>query len=186
MGRMRSISRQNLATSTSNRVASSSSSRNLASSTSTRIASSSTSRDLASSTSTSAHRAQKPSTANLALSTSTTTTLRAQQAMSVNLNAGSTPGKRKRSSVHLPSAPNGAALPLVAQTEAEVVVPEAKKRRMSVLGSLADAGRSLLSLEGSEKKVKTRRRSSLIPGKSLFSSKSKADEQEASNPSLGG
>jgi hypothetical protein len=147
MGRMRSISKQNLGASTSTRIASSSTSRNLASSTSTsRITSSSTSRDLASST-----------------SASNTRTL--TKGSTVTLNAGSTPGKRKRSSVHLPSAPNGAALPAPVESQADVPVPEAKKRRMSVLGSLADAGRSLLSLEGTEKKVKTRRRSSLIPGK---------------------
>jgi len=147
MDRMRSISKQNLGASTSTRIASSSTSRNLASSTSTsRIVSSSTSRDLASST-----------------SVSNTKTL--AKASTITLNAGSTPGKRKRSSVHLPSAPNGAALPNPVVPQGDVPVPEAKKRRMSVLGTLADAGRSLLSLEGSEKKVKTRRRSSLIPGK---------------------
>jgi len=147
MSRMRSISKQNLGASTSTRIASSSTLRNLASSTSTsRIVSSSTSRDLASSTSAS----------------HTKTFAKASTAI---LNAGSTPGKRKRSSVHLPSAPNGAALPIPTEPQADVPVPEAKKRRLSALGSLADAGRSLLSLEGSEKKVKTRRRSSLIPGK---------------------
>jgi len=150
MDRMRSISKQNLGASTSTRIASSSTSRNLASSTATsRVVSSSTSstsRDLASST-----------------SASTARTL--PKASTVTLNAGSTPGKRKRSSVHLPSAPNGAALPTPVDPQTDVPVPESKKRRMSVLGTLADAGRSLLSLEGSEKKVKTRRRSSLIPGK---------------------
>jgi len=150
MARMRSISKQTLASSTSTRVASSSTSKNLASSTSTsRIASSSTSRDLASSTSASNTRTMA-------------------KGSTVTLNAGSTPGKRKRSSVHLPSAPNGAALPIAAEPQADLPVPEAKKRRMSVLGTLADAGRSLLSLEGPEKKVKIRRRSSLIPGMLIF------------------
>lgn len=165
MDRMRSISKQNLGASTSTRIASSSTSRNLASSTSTsRIVSSSTSRDLAPSTSTS-RIASSSTSRDLASSTSAADTRTLTKGSTVTLNAGSTPGQRKRSSVHLPSAPNGAALPTPVEPQADVPVPEAKKRRMSVLGSLADAGRSLLSLEGTEKKVKTRRRSSLIPGK---------------------
>jgi hypothetical protein len=141
MCRMKSISKLNLAASTSSRIASSSSSRNLGSSAST------------------TQRGHKASTVTLNDSIST-----APKASTVALNAGSTPGKRKRSSVHLPSAPNGAALPTPAEAQAELAVPEAKKRRLSVLGTLADAGRSLLSLEVSPKK-KTKRRSSLVPGK---------------------
>lgn len=100
---------------------------------------------------------------SLALSTSTSTKGKAK-ASTVTLNAGFTPNKRKRSSVHLPSAPNGAALPPT-EAEQEIKAPEAKKKRMSYLGSLADAGRSLLSLEGSEKGKRPKRRSSLLPGK---------------------
>jgi len=102
---------------------------------------------------------------SLASSTSTSTKGKAK-ASTVTLNAGFTPNKRKRSSVHLPSAPNGAALPLP-EVEQEIKAPEAKKKRMSYLGSLADAGRSLLSLEGSEKGKRPKRRSSLLPGKLL-------------------
>jgi hypothetical protein len=57
--------------------------------------------------------------------------------------------------------------------------PEPKKKRMSYLGSLADAGRSLLSLgeaekgagQMSEKKMKPKRRSSLLPGTSPIARK---------------
>ena len=101
---------------------------------------------------------------SLASSTSTSTKGKAK-ASTVTLNAGFTPNKRKRSSVHLPSAPNGAALPIAAEAEQEIKAPEAKKKRMSYLGSLADAGRSLLSLDGSERGKRPKRRSSLLPGK---------------------
>jgi len=101
---------------------------------------------------------------SLASSTSTSTKGKAK-ASTVTLNAGFTPNKRKRSSVHLPSAPNGAALPITAEAEQDIKAPEAKKKRMSYLGSLADAGGSLLSLEGSEKGKRPKRRSSLLPGK---------------------
>jgi hypothetical protein len=104
----------------------------------------------------------KQNLGSLASSTSTSTNTKGKaKASTITLDAGFTPNKRKRSSVHLPSAPNGAALPI----ETEIKAPEAKKKRMSYLGSLADAGRSLLSLEGSEKGKKPKRRSSLLPGK---------------------
>ena len=153
---MRSISKQSLGASASSRIGSSSSSRALASSRSTR--------DLGSSTSTSAPMA-KGSTTNLGSST-TVSTQRLHKMSIITLDAGSTPGKRKRSSVNVPSAPNGAALPIqpsATEVEAESRAPEPKKRRTSVMGSLAEAGRSLLSLEVSPKKPK--RRSSILPGK---------------------
>jgi hypothetical protein len=99
------------------------------------------------------------------------------KASGVTLNAGSTPAKRKRSSVHLPSAPNGG--PLGAETEE--TAPAAKKKRMPYMGSLRDAGRSLLNLmdeatplekkvaENMDKKRQSRRRSSLLPGMYLYS-----------------
>jgi len=153
---MRSISKQNLGVSTSSRIVSSSSSRALASSRSTR--------DLGSSTSTSIFRAKGP---NVDLGSSgSASTQRLHKMSSITLEAGSTPGKRKRSSVNLPSAPNGAALPVqpsATEVEAESRAPEPKKRRTSVMGSLAEAGRSLLSLKVSPKKPK--RRSSILPGK---------------------
>jgi hypothetical protein len=83
-----------------------------------------------------------------------------------------TPGKRKLSfaALNTPSAPNGA--PLI-ETTAE---PAAKRKRMSpgpnALGSLRDAGRSLVHLlgEGAKGGVtpgKRRRRSSLSTGEWL-------------------
>lgn len=90
------------------------------------------------------------------------------------INAGSTPAKRKRSSIHLPSAPNGAAMP----NQQEDKRPEPKKKRMSYLGNLRDAGRSLLHLredatvlektvaENKDKRRQSRSRPSLLPGTS--------------------
>jgi hypothetical protein len=118
------------------------------------------------------------STSRLNLASSTTIRAKAKAStVTLTTNAGATPSKRKRSSVHLPSAPNGAPLPAATSEKItdEDKMPEAKKtRRMSYLGSLADAGRSLLSLgegekgsaERSVKKAKPKRRSSLLPGKS--------------------
>jgi hypothetical protein len=109
------------------------------------------------------------STSASTTSLSTSITRAKAKASVATLNAGSTPGKRKRSSVHLPSAPNGAAL--APQPETEVRAPDAKKKRLSYLGSLADAGRSMLSLGESEKgagksgkKVTPKRRPSILPG----------------------
>jgi hypothetical protein len=110
----------------------------------------------------------RSSTSASTTSLSTSITRAKAKASVATLNAGSTPGKRKRSSVHLPSAPNGAAL---APQPEEVRAPDAKKKRLSYLGSLADAGRSMLSLGESEKgagkggkKVTPKRRPSILPG----------------------
>lgn len=89
------------------------------------------------------------------------------------VDAGATPGKRKRCStpLEIPSAPNGGPMP-----SSTVDQPSPKKKRMSYLETMRDAGKSLMNLGGDdhplkkvfsenlEKKSMQKRRSSLAPG----------------------
>lgn len=113
---------------------------------------------------------------NLPTLSRSTTTVKSKGS-TTTLDAGSTPAKRKRSSTPMPSAPNGA--PLI--TESTDKAPEPKKKRMSYLGGLKEAGKSLLNLRddatpleqavaaNQEKRRQSRRRSSLLPGASPLS-----------------
>lgn len=110
---------------------------------------------------------------NLPTLARSTTTVKTKGS-TITLEAGATPAKRKRSSIHQPSAPNGAAMPAPQEDKA----PAPKKTRMSYLGNLRDAGRSLLHLredatvlekvvaENREKRRKSKTRPSLLPGMS--------------------